>query len=220
MRNRAHVALTVFCALAVASCATAAFAGPTLDQSQTSADLADPFAFPPNQSNLPVGQSFTAGISGLLDSVDMYGNGLIHGGSNSLTVELLAGSGTGGTVLGTVTSLVNENAGNDEFSISMASLLVNLVAGAQYTFLVTSVSGPGDLATRGILFSDRNPYAGGQIVAGSGYGNQPNWDLAFQTFVNVAVPEPASWSLLVVALGISAAAHRRRQSRLPRHNPA
>jgi hypothetical protein len=220
MRNRAHVALTVFCALAAASYASAAFAGPTLDQSQTSADSADPFAFSANQSNLPVGQSFTAGISGMIDSVDMFGNGTIHGGTNSLTVELLAGKGTGGAILGTVTDQVNENAGNDEFSLSMASMLVQLVAGAQYTFLVTGVSGSGDLATRGVLFSDGNPYAGGQIVAGSGYGNQPNWDLAFQTFVDLAVPEPASWTLLVAALGISAAAHRRRQNRLARSNQA
>jgi hypothetical protein len=139
-------------------------------------------------------------MSGTFESITLYGNGGILGGSNSLTVEILAGNGTGGAVLGSVTDAVNQ-APDDSFSLDLSAAAVHVVSGSQYTFLVTGFAGAGDLPTRGVLGDDANPYAGGQIYAG-GYGSPPNWDLAFQTYVSTGVPEPASWAMLIAGFGM------------------
>ena len=175
-----------------------------LDQSQTSVNIGVPLEFSPTSSDLPLGESFTAGMSGTLDSITLYGNGAIQGGSNSLTIEILAGNGTGGAVLGSVTDAVNQ-APDDSFSLDVSAASVKVVSGSQYTFLVTGFSGAGDLPTRGVLGDNANPYAGGQIYTGPGYGSPPSWDLAFQTYVSTGVPEPASWAMLIVGFGMLAA---------------
>ena len=179
-----------------------------LDQSQTSFDIGVPLEFSATSSDSPVGQSFTAGISGMLDSITLYGNGPIQGGSNSLTLEILVGNGTGGAVLGSVTDAVNQ-ASDDSFSLNLSAASVNVVSGSQYTFLLTGFSGAGDLPTRGVLGDDSNPYAGGQVYTG-GYGSTPTWDLAFQTYVSTGVPEPASWAMLIAGFGMLGATRWRK----------
>ena len=57
-----------------------------LDQSQTSVNIGVPLEFSPTSSDLPLGESFTAGMSGTLDSITLYGNGAIQGGSAVQTV--------------------------------------------------------------------------------------------------------------------------------------
>ena len=172
-----------------------ALAGPVIDQSQMSYNTGVPFAFSPTYPNYPVGQSYTAGITGILSDINVFANGGQSGGT--VTIQVLTGNGPNGTVLGTLTDAVNLIGGN-EMMLDVSSLNIANVAGNQYTFLFTAVTGNNTLVSNGILASTANPYSGGQIYTGPGYGSPPTWDLEFQT--EVGVPEPSSVALMLVGL--------------------
>lgn len=191
----------------------------TVDQSQLLYNGGSPFDFGPtvgDYPNYPVGQSFTAGLTGLLTQIDVFSNGQIMG-TNDLTMELREGDGTAGTLLGSTTISVGNNAfdfglGGYTVSIDTTGFGVNVTPGSVYTFLFTNVTGSGDLALRGILTAyDTDPYAGGRAYEGPGYGDQPTWDQMFQTHVQVsAVPIPAAaWLFGSGLLGLIGVARRK-----------
>ena len=176
-----------------------------IDQSQLTYDIGIPFEIPtspgPNVSNIPTGQSFTAGITGLLTQIDIYANGQ-YLGMNDLTMEIRSGDGLGGTILGSLTQTVGPIPGGPGLSgiilnIDTTSLGVNVVSGSSYTFLFTNITGSGDLYTRGVLGSRVNPYSGGRSYNPTAYGDTVDWDYAFQTHV---VPLPAAVWLFGSAL--------------------
>ncbi len=178
--------------------ASAASASTEVDQSQLSYNVAMGFGVGGAEI---IGQSFQAGVSGLLTDIDVYSNGPVQGGSNAITLELLSGNGQSGPVLGTVTENVSSiaNANLYLLDINTQSLNLKVTANTEYTFLITNILGPGDLVTRGLLVDAANPYANGQAYFGSAFGNLPTWDLAFQTQVNPA-PIPASVYLFAAGL--------------------
>lgn len=189
--------LALFVAFVVPTSALAA-----VDQSQLTFNTGDPFVFPNGANNYPLGQSFKAGQNGLLTEIDVFSNGQLQN-TNTLTMELRSGNGTGGALLGTLTQSVGPNSYDGglngyPISVNTTSLGVSMVAGNAYTFLFTNVTGAGDLALRGIVANDSNPYANGRAYNGpGGYGDTPTWDLMFQTKV---VPEPASMALVGAGL--------------------
>lgn len=188
----------------------------TIDQSQLSYNTGVPFLFQGTTvNNLPLGQSFTAGQNGLLSAIYLGSNGGIQGGSNTLTFDIRDGSGISGSLLGhgtaAVSSVWTPSVGQWLLTINTANLGVNVQSGHQYTFDFTAISGSGDLAYRGILGKTTNPYAGGRIFTGQGYGNQPNWDLVFRTEVT-AVPEPETYAMMIAGLGILAFSARRKNA--------
>jgi hypothetical protein len=190
------------CLLGAASSANAT---PVLDQSQLSYDIGVPFIFSPTFPDYPLGQSFTAGLSGVLADINVFANGDITGGGNTLTLDIYAGNGVGGTLLGSETqaATITYNAGLNlnVLSVNVSGLGIDVKSGSQYTFAFTNLGGSGDLATQGILGSDSNPYAGGQIYTGPGYGSPAQWDLAFQTEVS-AIPEPKTSVLMLAGLAL------------------
>ncbi|MFZ6694024.1 hypothetical protein [Undibacterium sp. SXout20W] len=209
MLRATMIAATFFGLISVANATT-------IDQSQLNYNTGVPFAFSfAPVTNYPLGQSFTAGKSGLLADIYLGSNGGIQGGGNTLTMDIHAGNGIGGTLLGhstvNVTSVWTPIVGHWLLTIDTSNLGIDVVAGNQYTFDFTSVTGAGDLAYRGILGNTSNPYAGGRIYTGAGYGNQPNWDLVFQTAVT-DVPEPAPFTLLFSGLALIGCMLHRRKS--------
>lgn len=207
MNTKLSLAFALFVGVLAPTIALAA-----VDQSQLTFNTGDPFVFPGGGTNYPLGQSFTGGLSGLLNQVTVFSNGQL-GSSNLVTLELRSGNGTGGALLGSLTQSVGPNSYNAGLngypvSINTTGLGVNVVPGQAYTFLVTSVTGPGDLALRGVLANDLNPYAAGRAYNGpTGYGDTPTWDLAFQTSV---VPEPGTMALVGSSL-VGLVGLRRRQ---------
>jgi hypothetical protein len=210
-------------ALSGALAGAAAAAPTTVDQSQLTFNLGMPFEFhfPGfDLNNYPVGQSYTAGIGRTLTGITIFCNGScdLAGLPNTLTLNVYAGGGVGGSLLGSVTQTpvpvpVPSLFGLPSLRFDVSSLGIVQTVGTQYSFAVTSVTGPGALATRGILQNANNPYAGGQTLPSGGYGDQPNWDLMFTTEV-AGVPEPASWALMIGGFGLVGSTLRRRRTQL------
>lgn len=194
---------------------TAAHATVVIDQSQLSFNTGVPLLFQGGPTNMPLGQSFTAGKTGVLAGINLGSNGGIQGGSNTLTFDIHAGDGLNGAVLGhgvqTVSSVWTPSVGLWLVSLNTTNLGVQLQAGQKYTFDFTGISGSGDLAYRGLLGKTTNPYAGGRIYTGPGYGNQPNWDLVFQTSVG-PVPEPETWGMMLGGLALLGLFAKRRKA--------
>lgn len=137
----------------------------------------------------PIGQSFTAGLSGNLSDIVVFGNGGIQDNTGSILLRVHAGNGINGTILGQASfsfSAVNSQSPYNALIFDTNSLHIALTAGQQYTFdlAVTSISGPGNWAQRGYVGHGYNPYAGGRAFVDAAYGNQPYWDLAFATYVD------------------------------------
>ena len=214
--NKSKFSFAISCA--AFACAAmgmqAAQAAGVIDQSQLTYNIGVPFAFSATYPNYPVGQSFTAGLSGTLSNIMLGTNGGILGGTNSVTLEVRDGDGVAGTLLGTrtlaVSSVWTPSTGLYMLDMNTASMGITVESGHQYTFDITNVSGSGDLVYRGVLGSTANPYANGRIYVGPGYGNQPRWDLVFRTSVS-AVPEPETYGMLLAGLGVMAFVSRRRK---------
>jgi hypothetical protein len=207
--------LSVVAACTLLATVFAANAQPVVDQSQLTFNTEVPFVFSPTDPNYPVGQSFTAGISGLLTDINVFSDGGIESGTDLVTLNVLAGNGVSGALLGTeidlAASVYNATLGLYFVTLDTSAMGIDVTSGSQYTFDITNVTGAGDLAARGILATTNNPYAGGQIYTGPGYGSPATWDLAFQTTVGT-VPEPQSTPLLLIGLGLLGfAIHRKKQ---------
>jgi spore coat protein U-like protein len=190
-----------------------------VDQSQYSYNIG--LALIP--ATTPLGQSFTAGLSGLLTDIKFASNGAINANfdnpcCNTLSVGVFDGDGFGGALLGTVTQSVSSpydfGLGLYFMDIDVSSLNINVMAGSQYSFAIDKVTGSGDLADRGILgvWNTDSAYLGGQLYVGPGYAGIFG-DLAFETRVDTgvsAIPEPETYAMLLAGLGLLGFAARRR----------
>jgi len=203
--------LAYFCSAVAVLCGSRALANPVLDQSQT--------AFNTGMPVIPyAAQSFTAGLSGELTDVDVAANGSNPtGSSGTFNLTLYSGDGVVGTNLGSLIQAYTipfGYTGNPllyAVDIDVSSLGVDVVSGSQYTFEITATG----VLPNGFLADTSNPYAGGQIYAPE-YGNQPNWDLMFQTYVDQSVSGPSvpdsapTWALLGLAVVALAGFQRKR----------
>jgi hypothetical protein len=184
------LALTVACAVCLVV-PGAALAG-TLDQQQTGATGPQAEVY----SNQNWAQTFTAGLSGGLDQVDLNLAQQISGASaptTPLTVEIrnVSGGVPGGTVLGTESippATPPVYPANGFVSVSF-SPTVPVVAGTQYAIVASTTAGSsgeygwygagGDTYTRGDPFFQQPP--------GTGPWTMPaTLDLSFRTYVAAA----------------------------------
>ena len=149
-----------------------------------------------------VGQSFTAGITGALEQIDMGFSDHINGDG---TVEIFSGSGSSGALLQTVTvQIYSED--NGQVNYNSLNVNVSVESGQQYTFLFepNPLTMP-DPYNVGVGWTD--PYPGGMMVTvenGDPVGYSA-YDLVFRTWV---IPEPGTVFLL--ALGGLALLRKRR----------
>jgi hypothetical protein len=110
-------------------------------------------------------QSFTAGISGILSSVEWE----IEGLRTSITVKIYNGEGINGTLLGTANGMTSTTRSFVAFDLSSSNIKV--IASQKYTIQVTTSLN---------IFSSinsSNPYADGRS------SNDPNSDFLFKTNV-------------------------------------
>jgi hypothetical protein len=124
-------------------------------------------------------QSFTAGITGLLSSVEwkMGTPTLPYGTAASVTLQLYEGEGISGTLLATVNGLTPADGSNVFVSFPLTNIVVT--AGSKYTLYLTTPR-----VTVGWLnVNVSNSYSRGR---GS---NDPNWDYLFKTNVKAITSE-------------------------------
>lgn len=176
-------------------------------------------------SNGPIGQSFTS-IDSALTSVGFQFQLFNTPQPNTpFTLSLLSGSGLSGTQLySTQFTLPNTipTSGLNWFDFSLPNIAIKI--GNAYTFVLSNSSlrygvvlGPDINIFTGVPLSG-DAYAGGQAFGVQSYPNCPNTpasqcDLNFRvsgTTATAAVPEPASWALLMVGFGVLGGVLRRR----------
>lgn len=177
----------------------------------------------PNQGVF--GQTFTAGLTGRLTQVDLAIVGspyLTEPGGFTIRVEQ-----TPGVALATThvdLSAVPHKLGvqwTDIPQISLPGGGVPVTANSQYRIVLTT--DPGTLAfgtgwldfVNGALVS----YAGGYAFTINQYGefpfNQGGIDFAFRTYVDTSVPEPATWTMMLLGVGaLGGRARARRRQRI------
>ena len=155
-----------------------------------------------------IGQSFTAGLTGQLTSIQLSATRTPQSNAGTSIVTIYSGDGLNGTVLGTGSLLAS--VGTSSYSFDLSSFNVALTAGLSYTFGISSGGSyklSGD-ETFGDAYKGGRAYFAGPPLTGS--------DLAFTTFVNSAgsaaspTPEPATWAMMIAGFGLVGYAMRRR----------
>jgi hypothetical protein len=221
-----HLTIATLAALTLAQSVSA---GLVVDQAQTTFAQGNVLDYGPSFSNLPLGQSITAGMTGRLGAFDIAANRFVDlytGAPASLTLEIRAGDGLSGTLLGSTTQNLGCNPdaifgtfGPCGLRFSLSTLGINVTAGQQYTFLLTAGSAAGTVIEYGWLGTSTSfgppadPYAGGRKFAAL-FPNAAQEDMTFRSLIDTsanAVPEPSSWAMLIAGFGLIGATLRRRR---------
>ncbi len=184
----------------------------------------------PQQIVVQIAQSVTAGTSGQLVQIDLQLGR--RSGSAPLVVSLGRGEVTDAEfeVFGSVEIPAADIAafdavGINSLSVDLSGLGFEQAEGDLFTILL-SVTPGAPLTNYGWIFGDitddgstPNPiaYAGGRAKfsqdGGISWIDRP-YDRGFRTYVDAAgaVPEPATWAMLIAGFGIVGAAARRRRT--------
>lgn len=186
-----------------------------LDQSQTTAGFVNFLT-----STSSIGQSFTVGVSGILDRIDVHlrktfpAQGPETDYDIQLSLQSLSGGLPDGISLATATidgsTLPAAGAAVSPYtSFDLSAAAISVTAGDMFAFVLTGL-GAGSSADWNLFTSgsNENPYADGAKLsfAGSSWSTT-NADAEFQTFVNdevsgpIAVPAPG----MAVIFGLSLA---------------
>jgi hypothetical protein len=138
---------------------------PTLDQSNISRNAS---SGQPSQW-----QSFTAGVNGILSSVEwQMGSPLIPASAAPVTVNIYNGEGTSGTLLGTANGMTPTQTSFVAFDLS--SFKIKVIAGQLYTIRLTTSS---ILQFPFVALNTMNQYSNGRASI------TPNGDYIFKTYV-------------------------------------
>ena len=132
-------------------------------------------------------QSFTAGVSGSLTSVELPLSAMM--GAFDVNIVIRDGDGTGGTVLHSQNFTIPNGTST---WYTFPTVGVNVISGNSYTIHVTDVSScdlcyiwgmdtSGDNYNGGLFYSDGTPYSGGI------------YDCAFKTNVAPIIPLDLQW---------------------------
>ncbi|MGH3427522.1 MAG: choice-of-anchor R domain-containing protein [Mycobacteriales bacterium] len=157
----------------------------TLDQSQTS--------YPNNAvigdgSPPAVAQTFTAGVTGALDEVDMPLSNADSGSDITVTIQTAEDGLPGPTILATATvpAAGLPSFGAPSFvSVPLASP-ASVEAGTQYAIVVSASSGVYGV---GVTLTDAYPGGSEACFCGGGWVSEAPSDLAFKTYVAPTPPD-------------------------------
>ncbi len=195
-------------------------------------------ASPPGSTNPPlfnaiVGQSVTAGVTGTLNAIELQGpfwNSGQFGFANAFRFSLFSGDlAAGGTFVEAIDvpvgAVLGQAALNSAatFYVDISPLAYAVNAGDVFSFSVALLErGAFGLVTIGNVAGTQaapvfqyNQYAGGRGYFsnnGAAYAVLPG-DVGFRTYVDqavvAAVPEPASWAMMLVGFGAMGVVVRR-----------
>lgn len=157
------------------------------------------------QAESRIGQSFTAVKPG----IDFASFTLSTSGLSTFRLDLRAGSGFAGSLLGSSSLVTLNSPGFTNVTFNFASL-IPLSVGGKYTLQLVKVSGGSVFFYRQ---STSNPYSGGNMFFGptSNGTSLSNFDLVFSEGRTAPVPEPAAWAMMIAGFGLIGGAMRRRR---------
>ncbi|NJC34466.1 hypothetical protein GGR88_001980 [Sphingomonas jejuensis] len=145
-----------------------------------------------------LGQSFTPTAT----SISFASFQLRASGTAAITVQLYEGAGFSGALLGTSDAVtINTTLAMTQFTFAP----ITLTPGQLYTLRLSSST--GTFAAR----ATENLYARGDYYNASGVPATAFIDLIFSEGYSSAVPEPASWAMMISGFGLVGAAVRRRK---------
>jgi hypothetical protein len=183
-----RLTIVLAAAVCVALPAQAATAG-TLDQQQTVVSNSA-FVWGPGAVPFSAAQTFTAGLTGGVDQVDLALGQLSDSNSIGVTVEIWTVSGTGapGVKLGqSATILPNAITGGLPLTFASASFSPPIPVTAGVHYAIVAYTGGADEYQWGTASPD--PYAGGQLFQANAsppttFDANPDFDATFKTYVS------------------------------------
>jgi hypothetical protein len=184
--KRFVVALTALASLAVPAPADA---GGTLDQSQTALTCCQ-YVY----GSAYLAQSFTAGLSGQLDQVDVFLTHPYYGTPGPLTLEIRTLSG--GVPSATVLASEEVSSVPDGWLSVTLNPTLSVSAGAQYAIVLSAPSGDPYGGFYSWYGNGSNPYGGGQWLrtfdSGASWQALSDADAGFKTYVSTNLPPSCS----------------------------
>lgn len=189
-----NIVLVIALAMAVAP----AHAADAIDQANGSGTLTG--------AGTVVGQSFTP-TAASFDFVTFRLDGNAANPNRLAQVAIYAGSGFDGTLMGISKWVELQTGGADDYRFIFETP-ITLASGALYSFrIAAAVNNPFTF-----VYSGQNPYAGGTRLTGTGVAVTAQ-DLVFSQGLQAvaAVPEPATWAMLIAGFGVIGRAMRRRE---------
>lgn len=159
----------------------------------------------------PLGQSFTA-VDAQIQTIGfkLFVINSPFPNDSPLQVDLFSGEGTGGALIASRTALIPDGA-NDGFFTNFNFSGTSLTVGQTYSAVLTIV---GNSPYLGVQVNASDPYEGGKLFSPEPLTTQicgaSGCDLAFQVLGSNAVPEPASWAMMIGGFALAGTAARRR----------
>ncbi len=142
-------------------------------------------------------QQVTAGLSGELVGITLYGSGA----SDFVQIAQGVGFYSGSYAFA---QTVHLSPGGTFIDTSAA----NIMLAAGQTFVIDVTQGQGCCT----LAANPSHYAGGDLFVVASGVHDTVFSMAFQSFMANGVPEPTTWALIVGGLSLTGAALRRRRS--------
>lgn len=191
----------------------------------------------PTLVNAKLGQSVTAGVAGILNGIEVQGPfwNSAFGFGYSFRLSLFDGDlGGSHALIDTIDLPANgffppstSSLSNATFFLSVSSVGYAVRPGSVFSFTAELLGPPGAFGTvaignvsgtRAAPVFEFNNYAGGSAYFsnnGSAYAAIPR-DVGFRTYVDEvlapAVPEPATWAMMLLGFGAVGAKMRRRKA--------
>jgi hypothetical protein len=172
-----------------------------------------------------LGQSFTVGLDGTLEAIDLGIFRYLDGVTSGFTFDLY-GDDAAPLVSGAVSGAdipafflhTTDWASALRLDLSAAGLRVH--AGEQLSLLIGRDAAPAPTGPSWLFIVDGHwiTYAGGNAIVETGGVRAPQAeDFAFRTYVDTATaaPEPGTWALLIAGFALAGAALRRRAATAP-----
>lgn len=172
-------------------------------------------------SNGPVAQTFVATDATLTNFAFQFATSISGTTTGAITFSLLEGAGIGGTTLATqttaLTGLIARPATNPGFTDVFTGAAA-LRTGQAYTALLSGASSNVSLLFGPDSTSTRDAYAPGVLIKNNALdracgGNtycDANFRFTTAAAAASAVPEPASWALMLTGFALAGAGLRRR----------